>query len=136
MEATGSQQPSPPCHSFLLKKRDRTGEEGVQAIYRMAVRAAVGSNNLPSPPPLAPVLTEELRRTSLHRADVKINHSSIQHENQPSDVWTAQQDQWSSTPQVLEDTQAQGYSRVSPHTPESVCLSALSVSDHVCTESS
>ncbi|KAK2862202.1 hypothetical protein Q5P01_001735 [Channa striata] len=34
-----------PPHSYILKKKDRTPEEGSKAIYRMAVIAAIGSKN-------------------------------------------------------------------------------------------
>ncbi|XP_041638983.1 putative deoxyribonuclease TATDN2 isoform X2 [Cheilinus undulatus] len=49
-----SKQIESPSHSFILKKKERTPEEGSKAIYRTAVLAAIGSttarNNTPKTP--------------------------------------------------------------------------------------
>nr|XP_057911083.1 putative deoxyribonuclease TATDN2 [Doryrhamphus excisus]XP_057911084.1 putative deoxyribonuclease TATDN2 [Doryrhamphus excisus] len=44
--STPSDASSHPSHSFVMKKKDRTPEEGLKAIYRRALSAAVGSSAL------------------------------------------------------------------------------------------
>ncbi|XP_023279239.1 putative deoxyribonuclease TATDN2 [Seriola lalandi dorsalis] len=120
LESTESQQVSPPLsHSFILKKKDRTPEEGSKAIYRKAVMAALGSinagcstsnnprtdTNSPSLQPVSsPVMTEVHSPTSLDRTVININPSSVKPEYKSRDNRTVQEDEWSH-PQVFEDTQ-------------------------------
>ncbi|KAM9859382.1 putative deoxyribonuclease TATDN2 [Aulostomus maculatus] len=50
LESTGSQQESSlPSHSFILKKKERTPEEGSKAIYKMALMAAIGKGSRHTP---------------------------------------------------------------------------------------
>ncbi|XP_022600799.1 putative deoxyribonuclease TATDN2 [Seriola dumerili] len=127
LESTESQQVSPPLsHSFILKKKDRTPEEGSKAIYRKAVMAALGSTNAgcstsnilrtdtnsPSLQPVSsPVMTEVHSQTSLDRTVININPSSVKPEYTSRDNRTVQEDEWSH-PQVFEDTQARDDSSV------------------------
>lgn len=142
LESTESQQVSPPpSHSFVLKKKDRTPEEGSKAIYRSALIAAIGSTkarrstanipradtNSPSLPFVSsPVKTEVPSPTSLDRTVVDINCSSIEPQNKSEDNGTVEEDQWSPV-RVFEDAEAQRDSsepqrdgRVSQPTPRNL----------------
>ncbi|XP_071351536.1 putative deoxyribonuclease TATDN2 isoform X2 [Trachinotus anak] len=119
LESTDRQQVSPPpSHSFILKKKDRTPEEGSKAIYRMAVMAALGSSNarhstsnthrtndndLSLPLVSSPVMTEVPSPPSLDRTVMNINCSSIKPENKSRDNRTVQEYQWS-PPQARDDS--------------------------------
>nr|XP_020463566.1 putative deoxyribonuclease TATDN2 [Monopterus albus] len=122
LKSTESQKASPPpSHSFILKKKERTPEEGSKAIYRMAVIAAIGStkarlspsdisrtdsNNLASPLLSSPLKTKEPSVASFDRLVMSKNSSSIKPENKSEANSTAQEDQ-GSFPCVFEDTEAQ-----------------------------
>lgn len=140
LEFAESQQISPPpSHSFVLKKKERTPEEGSKAIYRRALIAAIDSTrarrsitNNPSTDTLpfvsSPVKTEVPSSASLDRAVVDINCSSITPENKSKDDSTVQEDQWSPL-KVYKDMEAQGDSlepktdgRVSQLTPRNLSL--------------
>lgn len=133
LESTESQQVSPPpSHSFFLKKKDRTPEEGSKAIYRRALIAAIGgtsarrsTTNIPTTD-TSPVKTEVPSPASLDRTVVNINCSSIKPQNKSEDNGTGEEDQWSPI-RVFEDTEAQGDSsepqtdgRVSQLTPRNL----------------
>lgn len=104
----------PPSHSFILRKKERTPEEGSKAIYRMALIAAIGSselttstpitdaNSLSLPPAASPVKTEV---PSLASPDRTVNCSSLTPLKE--DSGTVQEDQWS-PPQLFVDSDAQG----------------------------
>ena len=103
LKSTDDQQVSPPpSHSFILKKRERTSQEGSKAIYRMAMLAALdGTNARPSPynvpkteVPLvpSPVRTEVQSPASLDRIVVDINSARSK-------------DNWSPPPEMCEDTE-------------------------------
>ncbi|XP_019942066.2 putative deoxyribonuclease TATDN2 [Paralichthys olivaceus] len=119
LKSTDDQQVSPPpSHSFILKKRERTSEEGSKAIYRMAMLAALdGTNARPGSPSNvpkteayclslphvpSPVKTEVQSPASLDRTVVDINCAKSE------DISTLQEDQWS-PPQMCEDTEPPGY---------------------------
>ncbi|KAM9408214.1 putative deoxyribonuclease TATDN2 [Pholidichthys leucotaenia] len=57
-----AEQVSPSSHSFMLKKNQRTPEEGAKAIYRRAVLAAIGSTKAECSP------------TNIHWRDIE-NHT-------------------------------------------------------------
>ncbi|XP_062256596.1 putative deoxyribonuclease TATDN2 [Platichthys flesus] len=86
LKSTDAQQVSlPPSHSFILKKRERTSQEGSKAIYRMAMLAALDGTNARRSPPFipktevslppvpSPVETEVQSPASLDRIVVDIN---------------------------------------------------------------
>ncbi|XP_040015657.1 putative deoxyribonuclease TATDN2 isoform X2 [Xiphias gladius] len=114
LEFTKSQHISPPPpHSFILKKKERTPEEGSKAIYRMAVIAALGStkarrnnsditrtdtNSLSLPLVSSPVKTEPPSPVSLDRTVLNITFSSIKPENKSEDNSTIQEDEWAPPP--------------------------------------
>nr|XP_046239843.1 putative deoxyribonuclease TATDN2 [Scatophagus argus]XP_046239844.1 putative deoxyribonuclease TATDN2 [Scatophagus argus]XP_046239845.1 putative deoxyribonuclease TATDN2 [Scatophagus argus] len=118
MEFPESQEVSPPpSHSFVLKKKDRTPEEGSKAIYRMALLAAIGSTTARHSSTKilqslscvsSPVRTEVPSSASLDRTAVNINCSSTKTENKSEDNSNDQEDQ-SSSLWVFEDTEAQSY---------------------------
>ncbi|XP_030585893.1 putative deoxyribonuclease TATDN2 isoform X2 [Archocentrus centrarchus] len=114
LESRNSQQAStPPSHSFILKKKERTPEEGSKAICRKALMAAFGNTetrcsstkslridtNSQSPP----VQTELPSPVKLDRTIVDINSSWTECDGRPEDTSTSKGDQWSIL-QVLEDT--------------------------------
>lgn len=122
LESTESQQVSPPPHSFVLKKKERTPEEGSKAIYRRALIAAIGNpstggsstkiprtctNSLSLPFVSSPVKTEAASPASLDGTVIDIKCSSIKPENEFEDNGTVQEEQWSPL-QVFEDIGAQG----------------------------
>ncbi|XP_070816052.1 putative deoxyribonuclease TATDN2 [Chaetodon trifascialis] len=119
LESAESQQLLPPqSHSFILKKKERTPEEGSKAIYRMALIAAIGntkarcsttntpntSTNSPLPFESSPVKTEVPSPVSLDRMVMNINRSLTKRENKSKNNSSAPEDQWSSF-HVLEDTE-------------------------------
>ncbi|XP_044033045.1 putative deoxyribonuclease TATDN2 [Siniperca chuatsi] len=122
LESTESQQVSPsPSHSFVLKKKERTPEEGSKAIYRMALIAAIDStkarcsttniprtdtNSLSLPFVSSPVKTELPSPASLDKTVVKIYCSSIKPENKSKESGSISEDQWSPI-RVFGDTEAQ-----------------------------
>ncbi|XP_060924946.1 putative deoxyribonuclease TATDN2 [Limanda limanda] len=106
LKSTDDQQVSPsPSHSFILKKRERTSQEGSKVIYRKAMLAALdGTNARRSPPnipktevslPLvpSPVKTEVQSPASLDRIVVDISCAKSK-------------DNWS--PEMWEDTETEG----------------------------
>lgn len=119
-EPTENQDVSPPpSHSFILKKKERTPEEGSKAIYRMAVIAALGgtnarrsspniprtdADNLSLPLVSSPDKTDVPSPVSLDRTVINIDKSNM---NKSKDNSTVQEDQWS-PPRVFEDLEAQG----------------------------
>lgn len=125
LESTKSQQiPPSPSHTFTLKKKERTPEEGSKAIYRMALIAAIGNtgarcsttnvpktdtNSLPLPFVSSPVKTEVPSPASLDRTVVNTsnNCSLIKPENKSKDNSIVQEDQRSPL-WVFEDTEAKG----------------------------
>ncbi|KAI3370142.1 hypothetical protein L3Q82_024933, partial [Scortum barcoo] len=118
LESTESQQVSlPTSHSFILKKKDRTPEEGSKAIYRRALIDAIGGTRArrstipitssPSSTLLSlPVRTEVTSPASLDRTVVDINCSSTKPQNKSEDSSTVKKDQHSPI-QVLRDTETQ-----------------------------
>lgn len=121
LESTESQQVSPPPHSFVLKKKERTPEEGSKAIYRRALIAAIGNtstggnstkiprtctNSLSLPFVSSPVKTEAASPASLDGTVIDIKCSSIKTENKFEDNGTVQEEQWSPI-QMFEDIEAQ-----------------------------
>ena len=116
LESTESILSPLPSHSFVMKKKERTPEEGSKAIYRMAVIAAIDStkgrrsttdmsNTLSFEP--SPVTTELLSPASLDRTPMSINCSSIESENKPEDDDTDLDDQGSPL-RMFEDREALG----------------------------
>ena len=116
LESTESILSPLPSHSFVMKKKERTPEEGSKAIYRMAVIAAIDStkgrrsttdmsNTLSFEP--SPVTTELLSPASLDRTPMSINCSSIESENKPADDDTDLDDQGSPL-RMFEDREALG----------------------------
>ncbi|XP_067443565.1 putative deoxyribonuclease TATDN2 [Thunnus thynnus] len=117
LESTKSLQVSPPpFHSFILKKKERTPEEGSKAIYKMALIAAIGSrgmkhtttstpstDTLSSPPASSPVKTEV---PSLATPDRTVDCSPLKPKNKSEDRGTDQEDEWSPT-QLFVDSGAQ-----------------------------
>uniref|UniRef100_UPI0037E856E7 putative deoxyribonuclease TATDN2 n=1 Tax=Semicossyphus pulcher TaxID=241346 RepID=UPI0037E856E7 len=127
-----SQQVStPPSHSFISKKKERTPEEVSKAIYRNALIAAIGSTrarsssiniprtdtNIPRtdtnscslPEKSSPVKTEEKSPTSLDRTIMTVDCSPIRPEDKSEDNGNLQEDQWS-LPRGFEDRGDQYYS--------------------------
>ncbi len=123
LESTQSQQESPaPTHSVVLKKKDRTPEEGSKAIYKMAVIAAIGStratcsttstpkshtNSMSLPFVSSPVKTETPCPASPDTTEENSDCFLTTPEDKCSDNNTVQDDQWSHI-YVCEDTDAQG----------------------------
>ncbi|KAM7422479.1 hypothetical protein PAMA_010498 [Pampus argenteus] len=123
MESTESLQvSSPPSHSFIMKKKERTPEEGSKAIYQMALIAAIGSsglkqtstsppnpdaNSLFLPPASSPAKTEVPSLATPDRRSV--NCSSLQPQNKSEDSGTVQENQWSPC-QLFVDSDTQGES--------------------------
>ncbi|GAA6215763.1 putative deoxyribonuclease TATDN2 isoform X1 [Lates japonicus] len=119
-EPTENQEVSPPpSHSFILKKKERTPEEGSKAIYRMAVIAALGgtnarrsspniprtdTDNLSLPLVSSPDKTDVPSPVSLDRTVMRIDKANM---NKSKDNSTVQEDRWS-PPGVFEDLEAQG----------------------------
>ncbi|KAG7493136.1 deoxyribonuclease TATDN2 [Solea senegalensis] len=110
LESTESQQTSPPqSHSFILKKKERTPEEGSKAIYRMAVIAALGgtvprndTDSLSLPLLSSPVKTED-------RPVMNNDCSPIKTEHKSKDLGTIQEDEKSPL-QFCKDTETPGNS--------------------------
>ncbi|XP_031612928.1 putative deoxyribonuclease TATDN2 [Oreochromis aureus] len=118
LESRNSQKASPsPSHSFILKKKDRTPEEGLKAICRKALMAALGNtkttcsttkiiktdtNSLSSP-----LQTELPSPAYLETTVVDINSSWNQYDSAPEDRGGSKDDQWP-TLQVLEDSDVKG----------------------------
>ncbi|XP_051270676.1 putative deoxyribonuclease TATDN2 [Dicentrarchus labrax] len=117
LESTESQQASPPLsHSFVLKKNERTPEEGSKAIYKRALIAAIDStantpstrtNSLSLPFVSSPEKTDEASPASLDRTVVSISCSSTKPENKSEGASTDEDDQWSPI-RIFKDTEAQG----------------------------
>lgn len=116
LESAESQEvSSTQSHSFTLKKKNRTSEEGSKAIYRRALIAAIGSRgSRPSntsrgdtkislPTESSSVKIEE---PSLETIDRTYICCSLKPENTSVDSDTFQVDQWFS-PQVFVDEAAQ-----------------------------
>lgn len=117
-ESKNIQKASPlPPHSFILKKKDRTPEEGLKAICRKALMAALGNtkttcsttniirtdmNSLSSP-----LQTERPSPAYLETTIVDINSSWSQYDTAPEDRGGSKGDQWP-TLQVLEDSDIKG----------------------------
>ncbi|CAK6955615.1 putative deoxyribonuclease TATDN2 [Scomber scombrus] len=120
LEPTESLEISPPpSHSFILKKKERTPEEGSKAIYKMALIAAIGSrglghtttsnpstdaNSLPLPPTSSPVKTEVPSLTTLDRT---VNCSSLNTKIKLEGRSTDQEVDWSPK-QLFVDSDTQG----------------------------
>ncbi|CAB1457333.1 unnamed protein product [Pleuronectes platessa] len=107
LKSTVDQQVSPPpSHSFILKKRERTSQEGSKAIYRMAMLAALDGTNARRSPPIipktevlltpvpSPVKTEVQSLASFDRIVVDINCAKSK------DNWFP--------PEMFEDTETRG----------------------------
>lgn len=109
---------SPPSHTFVSKKKERTPEEGSKAICRLALIAAIGSTrtrqsttSVPRPDtnsqslPLAssPMQTEGLSQALLDRTVIDVKCFSRTPENESEENGAAQNDQCSHR-QVLEGT--------------------------------
>ncbi|XP_041836275.1 putative deoxyribonuclease TATDN2 [Melanotaenia boesemani] len=122
-ESPESQQVhSTPSHSFILKKKERTPEEGSKAICRMALIAAIGSTEKLSTTkihktdtqsgsfPLVsfPAKAEALSPESLSSVNLAGNFFSSRTANKSEDIYTLSDD-WNSPPQVFEDSESQGY---------------------------
>ncbi|XP_068568796.1 putative deoxyribonuclease TATDN2 [Cebidichthys violaceus] len=113
-ESTKTQEASsPPPHSFIMKKKARTPEEGSKAIYRKAVVAAIGSTRargrttiIPRTLPFvsSPVNTEAPSPATLDKAYRDSRCSSTENRSKDSD--TVQEEQWSPL-QVFEDIEDQ-----------------------------
>ncbi|XP_068450522.1 putative deoxyribonuclease TATDN2 isoform X2 [Clinocottus analis] len=104
---------SPPPHSFLMRKKERTPKEGSKAIYRKAVIAATGSTGargntscIPRIIEPSPVKTEATTQATPHKTHRDIVCSSIKAENSSEVSDAVQEEQWSLI-QVFEDTEAQ-----------------------------
>ncbi|XP_074490064.1 putative deoxyribonuclease TATDN2 [Sebastes fasciatus] len=116
LESTESQQASSPSpHSFIVKKKERTPEEGSKAIYKRALIAAIGNtrargstSSIPRTLPFvsSPVKTETPSPASLDRTVTNIECSSIKPENKSEESGTYQEEPLSPL-QVFEDTEAQ-----------------------------
>ncbi|XP_075318234.1 putative deoxyribonuclease TATDN2 [Odontesthes bonariensis] len=130
MKKTPEKQESPKCleqspsHSFVLKKKERTPEEGSKAICRMALIAAIGNTRAKhgttrihrtgpkgGPLPLAssPVQTESSSPGSLDGKTVETHFSSSRADNECEDASSFPGENPSSPLRVVEDTNAQGY---------------------------
>lgn len=116
LEFAESEVSPPPSHSFVMKKKERTPEEGSKAIYRKAVIAAIDStkgrrSTTDMPKTLlfepSPVTTELPSPTSLDSTVMSINCSSIKPENKSDDDDTDQDDQGSPL-RLFEDREALG----------------------------
>ncbi|XP_042353574.1 putative deoxyribonuclease TATDN2 [Plectropomus leopardus] len=107
LEFTASQQVSSPSpHSFALKKKERTPEEGSKAIYRRALIAAIGSTGITGSPTdiprtrlslpsvSSPGKTETASPVSLDRMVTNIKCSSIEAGNISEDSGTLQEEHW------------------------------------------
>lgn len=116
LEPRNDQQASPsPSHSFILKKKERTPEEGSKAICRKALMAAFGNTDTrcsstkilrtDTSSPSSPVQTELPSPVHLNRTVVDFNNSEC--DSRPEDTSTSKGDQWSIL-QVLEDTDGKG----------------------------
>ncbi|KAK5612057.1 hypothetical protein CRENBAI_000722 [Crenichthys baileyi] len=120
-ESPTSQQVSPTSHhTFILKKNERTPEEGSRAICQMALIAAVGrtrasisthenpvSQSSSLPFVLAPVQTEE--QSADHFDSDVARNSYLNSPGDYEDVAALSED-LSSPVRVIEDTQSQRYS--------------------------
>nr|XP_040059127.1 putative deoxyribonuclease TATDN2 [Gasterosteus aculeatus aculeatus] len=101
--------PSPPTHSFIIKKKARTPEEASKTIYRKAVVAAIDSANgsTTSFPRALPFVSSPLKtetpNPTFERAD-KCPLIPAEYRSEHSD--TVQEEQWCPL-QVLEDTEVQ-----------------------------
>ncbi|KAM4740167.1 LOW QUALITY PROTEIN: putative deoxyribonuclease TATDN2 [Anableps anableps] len=117
---TSQQVSSISHHSFILKKKERTPEEGSKAICRMALIAAIGktrprlsTTEIPSPAtessslPLVPVQTEEQSAEPFDSNADRISFLSCSGEYK--DVGSLSED-YSTAVRLFDDTQSQSYS--------------------------
>ncbi|XP_074536593.1 putative deoxyribonuclease TATDN2 [Halichoeres trimaculatus] len=111
LESPKSHEVSTPLsHSFILKKKERTPEEGSKAIYRSAVIAAIGSSKARSSTSNTPrtdtecqslsfesslVETKEASPVSRDRTDITLTCSPVKLENRYEDNCNLQDSDWS-----------------------------------------
>ncbi|XP_033994535.1 putative deoxyribonuclease TATDN2 [Trematomus bernacchii] len=99
-------------HSFLMKKRERTPEEGSTAIYSRALIAAIGSSNergsTTNAPVTSPLKTQVLSPASLDRNPTHIDCSPIKPVYESEDNGSIQEESWEPNVQSSEDSEPQG----------------------------
>lgn len=97
-------------HSFLVKKRERTPEEGSKAIYSRALIAAIGSSNergrTTNTPVTSPLKTQVLSPASLDRNPTHC--SPIKPVYESEDNGSIQEESWEPNVQSSEDSEPQG----------------------------
>ncbi|KAK5872346.1 hypothetical protein PBY51_013059 [Eleginops maclovinus] len=108
-----SDQVSPtPLHSFLMKKKERTPEDGSKAIYRKALIAAIGSANergsTIDTPVTSPLKRELFSLASHDRTSTNRDCSPVKPENESEDNGYSQEEPWESNIQSFEDSEPQG----------------------------
>ncbi|KAF7664295.1 hypothetical protein LDENG_00181260 [Lucifuga dentata] len=121
LESTESQEVTlTPSHSFILKRKERTPEEGSKAIYRMAVIAAIGSRGQTQKPahvpntdtnPSLPVVSSPLKAAASSLVSASVERtvlnltSSYKPKSGSEDNITVQSDHFPSTEFVETKTQ-------------------------------
>ncbi|KAJ4926644.1 hypothetical protein JOQ06_014393 [Pogonophryne albipinna] len=97
-------------HSFLVKKRERTPEEGSKAIYSRALIAAIGSSNergrTTNTPVTSPLKTQVLSPASLDRNPTHCSPIKPVYESEDNGI--IQEESWEPNVQSSEDSEPQG----------------------------